>query len=221
MKLLYFSSIILSAILLSTNLNSMELTRPSRGQEFLAKLTDNNKLELTQTTKEEIARYCIQRIKYGIDATRINTEVDYKLSSGFMYQFLKTNTVLSILGSVGKKAQDVDTHTDMRLFYCFPQMIEQSYADIVYKKIGTSAAQVQQATHKDHLHQIKQLNCDELVRIKCNESIILAKNILLAKNNKLDPEQLQTLSNSLNQLSLVSAIDLIFDKAYAEIMLGQ
>lgn len=239
MKLLYFSSIILSAILLSTNLNSMELTRTSRGQEFLAKLTDNNKLELTQTTKEEIARYCIQRIKCGKDATQITTEVEYKLSSGFMYHFLKTNAVLSVLSSVVKKEpQNVDTHTDMRLFYCFPQMVEKSYLDIACNNIVTSAAYIQQATQKECLqyhNKIEQLNRNELDKIKCNESIklaedileslkddaILAKNIFLLKDRKLDSEQLQTLSNNLNQLSLVSAIELIFDHAYAKIILGQ
>ncbi len=196
MKLFYLSSIILSTILLSTNLNAMELEHPSRATEFFAKLTDNNKFECTQTNKEEIARYCIQRIKYGIDEAQRRREVDYKLCSDFMYNFLKNHTVISTLNSAAKEASqdsiakllmpnsitqkephDIDIQTDMRLFYCFPQMVEKSYSDIVYKKIATSATQIEQATQEErseYLNKILQLDQNELEKIKCGESIKLA-----------------------------------------------
>ncbi len=176
--------IALITMLLSTNLNAMELEHSSKSEEFLAKLTDNNKFELSTKNKENIVRYCVQRIRYAIDPAQKETEIDYKLSSNFMYGFLKNDSVCSKLNSMYptliRKPQDIDICTDMRLFYCFPQIVEKRYNDIFYKKIGYSADQLQQVTHEEFLEKFNQLDQNELGKIKLSESIKLAEDILLS-----------------------------------------
>jgi hypothetical protein len=212
----------------------------SKGQEFLAKITDNDKLALSQETKEKIVTYCIQRIEYacGIEPTKIIKEATYRLSTDFMNKFLEHKSLLSALN---KKPQDVYTHTDMRCLYYFTQMVEEStisnknlnYYLAHYTKTRNITIDNRQfhlqtieritieqdlntfnpATKESNIIKLKEsIKLAESILLALQEDVKLAKDILLLKNENLDAKQLPALINNLEQSSVfISTIDAIFN----------
>jgi hypothetical protein len=245
MNLLHFYSIALIPILLSIPLNAMEQEHSLIGTELLSKLTDNNKLELSTNTKNNIARYCLERIRNGLDETQQKIEIHYKLSSSFMYEFLKHDSHVSNIDNILQKdpslnnnlalslkkgLQNIDACPDMRLFYCFPQMVEKRFRSILYTKMGCSHAQIQKMTEDELLKKYYQLNLNELTIAQLNISITLAenillflqkdvalaKNILLLRDKQLNEEQLYNLHKDLNEISFIDLVDTIFNRVYED-----
>lgn len=245
MNLLHFYSIALATILLSIPLNAMEQQHSLTGTELLLKITNNNTLKLATNTKDNIARYCFDRIRHGIEPTQQEIETNYKLSSSFMYEFLNHDSHISNIENILKNdtslntplalsfkkgLKDINTCPDIRLFYCFPEMVEILYCNILGKKIGCSAAQVQKMTKNELLEKDSELNQNTLAITKLNisidlaesillflqEDVNLAKNILLLKDNKINEEQLKSLTTDLNQVTFVDLVDTIFNRVYKD-----
>lgn len=256
MNVSHLYPIMLITTVLSANLNAMELIHPPKNEkskpsqyvtaeELLQQLTDNNKIELSQTAKKNIAQYCIQRITGALDDTKEKIEINCKLSSECMYDFLKNDSMSLILFSVCKKmsqdkslnnsplhlslqkaSQNIDTCPEARLFYYFPKAIENN-CYVTFAQL--SSAQNQSITTKEPSENfdpspenvvnkgllIESVQLAENILSLLQKDVDIAKFFLLSKKGQLNSEQKTIVMQDLDQITFVDIINDIFKNACA------